>query len=61
MEAACQGSRVLLPQKANAGELLIMAIIESFLGIKNSVYCQSHRNPQSPDLRVLGGSLHANI
>jgi hypothetical protein len=45
MEAACQGPRVLPPQKANAGELLTMAFIESWLGIKNSVNCKVHRKP----------------
>ena len=37
MEAARQGPRVLPPNKANAGELPIMAFIESWFGIKNSV------------------------
>ncbi len=37
MEAACQVPRVLPPNKANAGELPIMAFIESWFGIKNSV------------------------
>jgi hypothetical protein len=60
MEAARQGPRVLSPNKANAGELLIMAFIESWFGIQNSVNCKAHRNPQSPDLRAIGGSLDAN-
>ena len=45
MEAACQAPRVLSPNKANTGELLTMVFIESWLGNKNSVYCQSQCKP----------------
>jgi len=33
------------PNKANAGELLILALIESWFGIKHSVNCKAHRKP----------------